>query len=211
MSICPVVSASVFDQGRVASCFVVVLFFEERVCQCQLVLDCPVSEPLSSAALISRCVSSDVFGGDCFWFVVCSDLRVEVSAKQDASSSFCASASGARSSGFQYVLELRRRVLKSLAKAEVIHIGGGSVTVLLPKSQKTTGVQFGHFPVISCHRRFLHPAHCPLVLMKMCWNVSGNQAKRHCRRGCVQRTSHLAGSSAVCRGAVWHRSTCRLA
>ena len=68
--------------GCVVRGLVVVLLFVSRVGQRQLVLGCPVSEPRASPALLSECVSSDVFGIDCFWFVVCSDLRVEVSADQ---------------------------------------------------------------------------------------------------------------------------------
>ena len=59
------------------SCFLV-----ERVCQYQFVLVCPVPKPLSPAVLLPECVSSDVFGVDCFCFVVYSELRVDVSANQ---------------------------------------------------------------------------------------------------------------------------------
>ena len=64
MSICPVGSASLqqgpADEyvvkllalfGCVARGFIVVLLFVERVDQRQLVLDCPVSEPLASTVL----------------------------------------------------------------------------------------------------------------------------------------------------------------
>ena len=68
--------------GCVVRGFVVVLLFVERVGQKQLVFDCPVPEPLTSACLVSECVSSDEFGVDCFCFVVLSDLCVEVSSNQ---------------------------------------------------------------------------------------------------------------------------------
>ena len=44
-----------------------------------------MSEPLSSAVFFSpNGVPADVFGVDCFWFVDCYDLRVEVSSTQHA-------------------------------------------------------------------------------------------------------------------------------
>ena len=61
--------------GCVVRGFVLVLLFVEPVGQYQLLLDCPVSEPLASAVLLSECASSDVFGVGCFCFLVCFDLR----------------------------------------------------------------------------------------------------------------------------------------
>ena len=58
------------------------LVFEQRPGQYQLMLDFPVSEPLSSAVLQSVRVPSDGFGVDCAWFVVCSHLRMDVSSHQ---------------------------------------------------------------------------------------------------------------------------------
>ena len=89
--------------GCVVRGFVVFLLFVASVGQRRLVLDCPVSEALVSAVLLCECVSSDVFGIDCFCFVVCSAWRVEVSADQNvcvyvcSSSCTCQCASGARS------------------------------------------------------------------------------------------------------------------
>ena len=63
----------------VACGFAVLLLFEERVGQYQVMLDGLVSGPLSSAVLHAVCVLSDVIGVDCVWFVVCSLLRIEIS------------------------------------------------------------------------------------------------------------------------------------
>ena len=65
----------------------------DRVGQYHLVLDFPVSEPLSSDVLHAMCVSSDVFGVACVWFVVCSNLRVEVSSNQHVYACVCFPAS----------------------------------------------------------------------------------------------------------------------
>ena len=78
----------------VVCCFVVVLFFEERVCRYQLVLGCPMPEPLSSAVLRAKWWCFDELGVDGAMFatfmcvvrgvllVVRSNLRVEVYSNQ---------------------------------------------------------------------------------------------------------------------------------
>ena len=77
MSICPIVSVDfeVLDQGSVHEHVVELLAlivewyaalqhscFSERACQHQPVLDCPVSNTLSSAVLRTQCVPSHEFG-----------------------------------------------------------------------------------------------------------------------------------------------------
>ena len=60
-------------------CIAVVLLFEERVGQYQLMLDCPVPEPLSSAVLSTKGVSSIIFGVNAVLLVVRSHSAFEVS------------------------------------------------------------------------------------------------------------------------------------